>query len=938
MSKSLVIVESPAKAKTIQKYLGKDFIVLASKGHIRDLPKSGLNIDVAHDYEPRYEVLEDHRDVLGELKKAAKESDEIFLAPDPDREGEAIAWHIAHELRAMHKPMRRIEFHEITKKGVQAGLAAPRTVDEQRFFAQQARRILDRLIGYELSSVLWKRLCRQVNGHFLSAGRVQSVALRLIVEREEEIRAFVPQEYWPVDVALLGSKKPSFRAHLTEVDGVKVVTPTRDRAVKSGERVVSNGEDAATFTRLLRAAAYSVRAVEKRERRRRAPPPYITSSLQRDASSRLGFAASRTMQVAQRLYEGIEVGAEGPVGLITYMRTDSTRISADAVEACRAHIKSKFGAKFIPEKPNFFKTKSSAQDAHEAIRPTNLDLHPEAIRRSLKPDEFKVYKLVYDRFIACQMSEALYDQTAVIVDARAEGRSLTLRAAGQTLRFAGWLDAYGDGPSGEEIAGEEVAKDAASEEPDASQLPELREGEALSIVDPPGVKTEQKFTQPSPRYNEGTLVKALEDLGIGRPSTYAEIVSKVQSRDYVEKQDRALVPTKLGLAKTGGLRARFGEFINYEFTAAIERDLDRVERGELPWTGVVDKIYQPFHARCDSEKKGSEPAEGWPRPQPSDRTCDKCGRPMIKRWGPTSDFYACTGYPECKNVVDEKPAPPPVIYEGRSCPRCGSDLLVRMARRGSKNQFLGCAGYPRCDYTSPMPLGIKCPKCSEGDVIQVGGAKRKPFWGCSNYATTKCDFRLYQPPVKKGCPDCKALFLVKSGGSARPVLKCVTSGCGYEEIDRAEIDGDSEGETSPAVAPVVTATGPARAPYLSPKLLEMPMPAKKGWGAKKATVKKAAKPAEGDVPEASEAPSSRATTKRAASKGAGKKAAGKKSDSAAEPAVVEARPGDAAAKKAPAKKATAKKATAKKATAKKAATGKTAKKATAKASSVEASP
>jgi DNA topoisomerase-1 len=560
MSKSLVIVESPAKAKTIQKYLGKDYVVLASKGHIRDLPKSGLNIDVEHDYAPKYEVLEDHKDVLSELKKAAKDSDEIFLAPDPDREGEAIAWHIAQELAPMKKPMRRIEFHEITKKGVQDGLSKPRTVDEQRFFAQQARRILDRLIGYELSSVLWKRLCRQVNGHFLSAGRVQSVALRLIVEREEEIRAFVPQEYWPVDVALVGTKKPNFNAHVIEVDGVKVVTPSRDRAVKTGEKVVSSKADAEALTAALLKAKYVVRSVEKRERRRRAPPPYITSSLQRDASSRLGFSASRTMQVAQRLYEGVEVGAEGPVGLITYMRTDSTRISNDAITAVREHITSKYGAKYLPEKANFFKTRSSAQDAHEAIRPTNLDLHPDSIKRSLKPDEFKVYKLIYDRFVACQMIEALYDQTTVLVDAKADARAIGLRTSGQTLRFAGWLDAYGALPTGEEVAGEEAPKDGATADAeDGALLPDLREGEALSIVSPPGVQTEQKFSQPAPRYNEGTLVKALEELGIGRPSTYAEIVSKVQSRDYVEKQDRALVPTKLGLAKSTGLRARGSE-------------------------------------------------------------------------------------------------------------------------------------------------------------------------------------------------------------------------------------------------------------------------------------------------------------------------------------------------------------------------------------------
>ncbi len=871
MTKALVIVESPAKAKTIQKYLGKDFVVLASKGHVRDLPKSGLNIDVAHDYKPHYEVLEDHRDVVDALKSAAKEVDEIFLAPDPDREGEAIAWHIAEELKSLKKPMRRVEFHEITKKGVQAGLAAPRKVDEERFNAQQARRILDRLIGYELSSVLWKRLCRQVNGHFLSAGRVQSVALRLIVEREEEILAFVPQEYWPVDVALLGQKRPGFTAHLIEFEGTKIVTPSRDRAVKAGERVLNAEQVATEVAGTLRKAAYKVRSVEKRERRRRAPPPYITSSLQRDASSRLGFAASRTMQVAQRLYEGIEVSAEGAVGLVTYMRTDSTRMSADAVDLARAHIASRFGKQFVPEKPNFFKTKSNAQDAHEAIRPTNVEYTPDSIKKFLKADEYKIYKLIFDRFVACQMVEAIYDQTSVLIDAETADRRATLRASGQTLRFAGWLDAHGETTSNEEVAGEDSEREAsaqpvAQEEPDASQLPEMQEGEALKLVYPPGVKTEQKFTQPSARFNEGSLVKALEDLGIGRPSTYAEIVSKVQSRDYVEKQDRVLVPTKLGIAKTRGLRARFGEFINFEFTASIEQDLDRVEAGKQSWVALVDKIYQPFHARCDGEKKGAEAAEGWPRPQPSDRICDKCGRPMVKRWGPNSDFYACTGYPECKHIEDENPSPPPMIYEARPCPLCGSDLLIRTARRGARNQFLGCAAYPNCEYASAIPSGLACPKCKTGEITQVGGAKKRPFWGCSNYRETKCDFRLYQQPVRKPCPNCHAQFLVRTGGKTKPVLKCVTHECGYDEIDRAVIDG--EDVTQLPFAPVLS--GPQRAPFIHPSIalkIAAAEEAKKvaAKEKRKSTAKPRAKSAK--VKAASEAPAKpKATVKKAAPK------------------------------------------------------------------------
>ena len=805
MTGSLIIVESPAKAKTIQKYLGKGYTVLASKGHIRDLPKSGLQVDTEKGYEPNYEVLEDHKPVVTEIRKAAKEADTIYLAPDPDREGEAIAWHIAHELRNAKKPMKRVEFHEITKKGVHQGLENPRSIDENRFKAQQARRILDRLIGYELSPVLWKRLCRQVNGHYLSAGRVQSAALRLIVDREDEIQAFVPQEYWPIGVELLGAQKPSFRAALVETDGRKVVTPSRDRAVKAGERVVSNGPDADAITKDLAAATFVVANVEKKERRRRAPPPYITSSLQRDASSRLGFSASRTMQVAQRLYEGIDVGAEGPVGLITYMRTDSTRLSADAVEGVRAYVAERFGKSFVPDKPNFFKTKSSAQDAHEAIRPTAMDHHPDAIKKHLKPDEYKVYKLIWERFVACQMADAVYDQTTVTIEATG-AKKHTLRASGQVLKFSGWLEAQGAGASAE-VAGEEAVRDdaekAASEEDEGARLlPALAKGEALKLVDPPGVATEQKFTQPPARYNEGTLVKALEDLGIGRPSTYAEIVSKVLSRDYVEKKDRQLLPTRLGMTKTHGLMQRFPAVVDYEFTANIERDLDEVEGGRADWVKLVDRIYKPFKKLVDEELKAKEPGEGWPRAQASDRVCDKCGSPMVRRWGPNSDYFACTAYPKCKNIVDENPAPAPEVYKGRPCPKCGRDLLVR-TRRGTDEQFLSCSGWkrkePLCDYTAPMPSGIACPKCLSGDLIKVGAMKgRRPFWGCSNYATTQCDYRLYTAPLKETCPKCASPFLVVGGTKSERVIKCPNEKCDYSRPMEAQgDDGEADGAETP---------------------------------------------------------------------------------------------------------------------------------------------
>jgi DNA topoisomerase-1 len=819
MSKALVIVESPAKAKTIQKYLGKGHTVLASKGHIRDLPKSGLQVEVDDGYKPHYEVLEDHKSVLTELRKAGKEADVIYLATDPDREGEAIAWHIAHELKSLKKPMRRVEFHEITKKGVQLGLERPREVDEHRFQAQQARRILDRLIGYELSPVLWKRLTRQVNGHYLSAGRVQSAALRLIVDREDEIRAFQPQEYWPISVELLGRQKPSFTASLVESNQRKVVTPSRDRALKSGERVVSTHAEAEEITADLRNARYTVLSVERKERRRRAPPPYITSSLQRDAANRLGFSASRTMQVAQRLYEGIEMGAEGPVGLITYMRTDSTRLSADAVEAARDYIAKRFGREYVPEKPNFFKTRSSAQDAHEAIRPTSTEHHPDAVQKYLKPDERKVYRLIWERFMACQMAEAVYEATAVTIEAEGKGKH-TLRATGQVLKFPGWLDAHGAREREEEVAGEEVVREdhAVDAREEEKALPPLTEGEVLTIVDPPGVQAEQKFTQPPARYNEGTLVKALEDIGIGRPSTYAEIVSKVLSRDYVEKRDRQLVPTKLGVAKTYGLKARFPDVVDYEFTARIERDLDEVEAGNVNWVKLVDRIYKPFKKLVLEELAAKEPGEGWPRPQPSDRVCDKCGAPMVRRWGPNSDYFACTAYPKCKNIVDEHPAKPPEVYPGRKCPKCGRDLLVK-TRRGTTDQFLSCSGWkktnPDCDYTAPMPSGLTCPKCG-GELVKIASAKgRKPFWGCENYRAegdAKCDYKLYTTPLREPCPKCGASFLTLAGGKKNPVIKCVRERCDYTRLaDVAETDG-AEGTGEPTEKKKPTPRKTARPP------------------------------------------------------------------------------------------------------------------------------
>jgi DNA topoisomerase I len=814
--KTLVVVESPAKAKTIKKYLGPKYEVVASKGHIKDLPKK-MGIDIEHGFKETYEVIPGKEKVLAELKSAAANASEILLATDPDREGEAIAWHLYTELsgaKRKKKPKNRVEFHEITKKGVQHGVTHPRELNEHLYDSQRARRVLDRIVGYDVSALVWSKLA-----FGLSAGRVQSVALRLIVDREREIEAFKPEEYWNTSVALGKTnghgESPAFFARLHGKDGKKFP--------------ISDGDTAQATRAHLLEARYEVKEVKKSERRRHAPAPYSTSKLQQDAVNRLGFGAKRTMQIAQGLYEGVDLGKDegGHVGRITYMRTDSLRSSPDAVAAAREHIAAKYGESYVPAEPNFFKSKKGAQDAHEAIRPTSLDYAPEKVRRHLKDDQFKLYKLIWNRFIASQMKDAVYDQTTAEIDAvpsSSPGTVYNLRASGRILKFSGWLEAYEIDHSVPSVrppalAGEEAEDDgtngatpaekpapdalaAAAADSDEATLPELEQGEKLVLKDPPGVVAEQKFTQPPPRYTEGSLVRELEDRGIGRPSTYAEIISKVQARDYVEKVDggRQFRPTTLGKFVVDGLVQSELDFMDPAFTSGMEEQLDAVEAGTENYKGLLERFYKRFKKQLDRGKKGKR----WnPEPIPTDEICDACGNgSMSKRWSKNGWFLGCSNYPKCKNTRDLGPdgngplKGTPPRETGIACDKCGKPMVIKTGRYG---EFISCTGYPACKNAKPVPLGVPCPKCG-GDIFEIRTKKRggRPFYGCSNYSNEaiKCDFKLWQKPIKEPCPLCGAPFLVQGGNKARPMIVCANKDCGYKRAP------EPEGQPVPAPPPL----------------------------------------------------------------------------------------------------------------------------------------
>ena len=785
---SLLVVESPAKAKTIQKYLGKDYIVLASKGHVKDLPKKG-GVDTDNDFAETYEVIQEKgkEEVLKVIKQAARRTNRVLLATDPDREGEAIAWHLLEEIKQAYpdKEVRRVLFNEITKKGVAEGIANPRDLDIHLYEAQRTRRVLDRIGGYPLSNLLWRKLA-----FGLSAGRVQTPALRIIVDRQKEIDAFVPVPYWLIEAQLLGRNRPAFTSLLDSVDGQKLE--------KVSSRPAATSElDARRFVEELAAAAFRVAKINKRERKAKAPAPYTTSKLQQDASTRLGMQPKRTMRIAQGLYEGVQVGQE-TVGLITYMRTDSVRLSPDAVTECREYIEKKYGKQALPDEPIVHKTKkSNVQDAHEAIRPTRLDLPPEAVREYLTDERFKLYKLIWDRFVACQMVPAVYDQTGVEIEAKAAKHTYGLRAGGSVLRVAGWKAVYGAGDAA--LATDD--EPAAGDDDEEKTLPLLTEGESLKLEGiigadgdkGSGVQAHHKQTEPPPYFNEASLVKKLEEEGIGRPSTYAEIISKVQARDYVVKVGNKLMPSDLGRLVIEHLVADGFDLADLSFTRTLEESLDAVAENR----GKRVDILRPFHERLQAKIAASLEDKGkwWPEPELLAEKCPDCGKDLMKRWGRNGAFVGCVGYPECKHTrnltadgqIDVGKEPELTDFK---CDICGSAMMKRWGRNGF---FLGCSTYPKCKGTRNLPLGVDCPKCG-GEVIEIRAKKgSRPFYGCSNFRTDlKCDFRIWMKPIPEACPQCQAKFLVRAGNANSPLIKCVAEGCGYQ---RAAEEVNEDGET-----------------------------------------------------------------------------------------------------------------------------------------------
>ncbi|HZL16750.1 MAG TPA: type I DNA topoisomerase [Polyangia bacterium] len=767
---SLVIVESPAKAKTIKKYLGAGYIVKASVGHVKDLPKKTMGIDIEHGFAPEYVVIDGKKKVLAEIKDAAAMVGRVLLAPDPDREGEAIAWHIAEEVRGANPNIQRVLFNEITKKAIQEAIGKPMALDVKKFESQQARRILDRLVGYQISPVLWTKVKRG-----LSAGRVQSVAVRLVAEREQEIAAFRPEEYWTVEALVEGPTPPPFTSKVAKLDGKKI-------------ELVHEGQ-AREAVDIVKAAELRVAAVERKERRKNPPPPFITSKLQQEASSKLRYSPKRTMGLAQRLYEGVEMGEEGPVGLITYMRTDSTRISDDAVGEARAFIGDRYGARFLPAEPIVYKTKKGAQDAHEAIRPTSLKYDPEMVRALWAAgggggrdpretdDLLKLYTLIWNRFVACQMVAAVFDQTAIDI---AAGR-VELRASGQVMKFAGFLEVYA-----------ETVEDAANEDETGAALPDVKEGDPIRLLE---MKPEQHFTQPPPRFSEATLVKELEEKGIGRPSTYAAILSTVQDRGYVEKREGRLHPTELGVMVNGLLVKSFPAIVSTDFTAQMEEQLDRVEDGQADWVKLLEGFYAPF--KIDLEKAKVEMRDLKREEEATDQVCEKCGKPMVIKWGRNGHFLACSGYPECRNTKEytrNADGTLKVVATTRPsdqiCTTCGAPMVVKRGRFG---EFLACSRYPDCKTTSPLSLGVTCPKPDCGGYLTEKRSKRgKVFFGCSNYSKTKCDFVSWDRPIPEPCPKCGAKFVVKKISKSGSRLRCLNEECGYSA------DGDQpEGAEAP---------------------------------------------------------------------------------------------------------------------------------------------
>ncbi len=783
MAKSMVVVESPAKARTIERYLGPDYVVKACAGHIKDLPKKGLAVEVDDDFKPTYKVIQGKEKIVRDLKKAARRSEWVYLAADPDREGEAICQHLAEEIAQSESQVRRVLFNEITKTAVLEAFEKAGEIDSDKVAAQQARRILDRLVGYKVSPLLWKN----VRGG-LSAGRVQSVALRLIVDREKERQAFVSEEYWRFQARLESTRPPAFLAEAVKLDGKKFKIPNQEEA----ERLLSD----------LGAGEFVVSSVKTREKKRRPPAPFVTSTLQQEASSRLRFSVSRTMRVAQSLYEGEREGDQERVGLITYMRTDSTRLSEQALGEVRQFIDESYGDRYLPARAAVFQKKKGAQDAHEAIRPTSAFRTPDALKSVLTSDQFRLYELIWKRFVACQMLPALFDRTEIQI----ESPRTLFKAAGDVLKFDGFLKLY--------QAGED------------ERLPRVEAGEVLSVLE---LLHEQKFTQPPPRYSEATLVKALEEKGIGRPSTYQQILRVIQDREYVVKKERKFLPTETGTVVTELLVDHFEDIFDYDYTARLEGELDNIERGDRDWVDTLRAFYKDFSkeleaasegmknlkreevpAGFDCEKCSSPMVVKWGRfgrfvacsnypeckntrelpseqaenePELDDQTCDKCGLPMVKKKGRYGEFLACSGYPECKQTrrivqVGDRTEVKADKKLDETCPKCGKSLVVKQGRYG---EFVACSGYPDCKYIRRETTGVTCPKCGEGEMIQRKSKRGRVFYSCDGYP--KCKNLLWHKPVPESCPQCGNAFLLERQTKRDGLVRvCAEKTCDHKRV------------------------------------------------------------------------------------------------------------------------------------------------------------
>ena len=759
MPKSLVVVESPAKAKTIKKILGKDYIVESSIGHIRDLPKKGLGVDIENAFTPKYVLIRGKGKVVKSLQTAARKVDNIYLAADPDREGEAICWHLAEELKKAKKPIHRITYNEVTKSAILDAIKAPGEINMALVDAQQARRVLDRLVGYKISPILWS----SVKQPGLSAGRVQSVAVRLICEREAEIEAFKPEEYWTLTATLtplelehpflaklhkIGSKKGEINNYGFRIDEARAKELTVDAKTHD----------------------YIVEKVQKRKLKQKPVAPFITSTLQQEASRKLRFTAKKTMLVAQQLYEGLEIGKEGSVGLITYMRTDSTRIAQEALQAVRDYIKTTYGTEYLPGRAVNYRSKKGAQDAHEAIRPTLPLRLPAELKPYLDSDQYRLYELIWMRFIATQMNPAILDSTTIDVKA---GNYL-FRATGSVIKFDGFRRIYMEGK-------DDTAVDENDSNEEDVSLPVLKEGDTLDLRK---LAPKQHWTQPPPRYNEATLVKMMEAKEIGRPSTYASILSIIQDRGYVTKERGRLLPTDVGRLVNHLLIHGFPNIVDVEFTAKMEEQLDTIADGKVAWVKTLGQFYSPFQiALEEAPDKMYEARKAME--EESDEKCEKCGSNMIVKWGRYGRFLGCANYPECKNIkslsTDDTPAPEPEETD-TACDKCGEPMVIRVSRAGSK--FLSCSAYPKCKNAKPIPMGIDCPESDcDGYLGERRSRRGKVFYGCSNYP--KCEFSTWDKPVPEACPKCNAPFLVEKTKKAKDSetitvsLSCHKSDCDY---------------------------------------------------------------------------------------------------------------------------------------------------------------